>query len=574
MNGRFDEPLPRLTREALEELFLYVLRDREVYEEAAQTIQPEYFDAQDEAPLQLLWATIVEMSAEATETVQYRELRLELYSRIEEDAGTTLTKGDARYLVGEGDENTAGVLEYVFNHVNAADMHTDEGMNLLRRFLEERAVVDQLMQLAQSRNRGGMPVGYENVLGAIDTTRERISQIGTSSACEAIPLDWAPEPVRGIDSLIEALDAFMPHGQPYGGVMGMLAPMGVGKTTFAVAAAVSTAKHLRYRHEVHGEPLRAVVLVTYEEPIKRLRNRVIACAAQVSKTTLDRSGSLDDFAVAGRPGAYERRITIAPEFKDASGQPVGELERLAIARDQVNKNLFLLDMSGLGGGGQLVTKGSGYVPELVAELKALERSTGLSIGWVAVDYMGKMIDRHFRHSNADYGQLRHWIRGCPDEIRMKIAEYFDCTVWLLHQLAGEATKRHPTAKMHHADAAEGRMFAENLHYCFVIGNKDENTRVSLLHCTKDRDTGNENTRSLIEMDGEMQRVESRDEQYAVDVDNAQIRAIGDLNRMGGEAAIGHAAQAPGRQPGQRGPQIRNGASREVFGLAGDGDADS
>lgn len=574
--ARFEEPLQRLTTAEVEDLFLHLLRDREVFEEAKQYVLPEHFDPDTETPMLLLWTTLVEVW-DIHGAIRYRTLMAAVRTAIEEDGGDTLTRRNADYLVTESNErDQAGFLHYALTHVQESELDTQTGMALLRRFLEERAIVDRLQELAKLRDQGGIPVTYADILETIRDDRDRIAQVGQSTGSEVIPMDWAPTPVVGIKSMVESFDRFMPNGQPLGGVMGLLAPMGVGKTTSAVQLVVATARYLQYLHDECGEPLQLCVIVTYEEPIERLRNRIIACAAQVSKTTLDTAGSWDDFAPTGKPKAYEKRLQMDAAYMDESGRALGERERIEVARQWVNRNIRIIDHSGLGGDGKLVTRGDGYVPELVAALQRLRRETGMEIAQLVLDYMGKMIDRHFRRNNVDYNMLRHWIRGCPDEIRMKIAEPLKCAVWLLHQLSGENTKKGATARLHHSDAAEGRMFAENMHYCFVIGNKDERTRASLLHCSKDRDTGNENKRTIVELDGEMQTLISREGQLAVDNISERIQDVSDMRRMGGDAAVAHAASPRGRRKSRRPQPISMGGSGAAidFNTLGDGTADS
>lgn len=537
--------VPRLEQEAIEHMFEALLTEPEVFQEARQHLLPEHFDPDTETILSVLWVVMLEQMQKHGE-FRYKPLRLALLEAVAEDDGLEITREAAAFLLAESDASTTGLLDYIFNkRLDTEKVTADHGMDVLRRFLEERAVVDKLQEITSARYGSGVASNYTELLEAITVEQSRIRSMGQSSAQIPVPDSWAPTPLRGVKSLIAPFDNFMPHGQPYGGVCGLLAPMGVGKTTAATHLAVSTAKYFQFLHDEMGEPLRVSVIVTYEEPVDRLRNRVIACGAQVSKTTLDRASGWDDFATTGSKLEYEKGIEFLPEYAvpDGDGQILGERERIHVSATWLNRNLVLLDMSGMGRGGLRKSTGDGYIPELKAELARLQRTMKLPIGQVVVDYVGKMIDRHMRAEDIELGHLRHWIRACPDQLRMEIAEPFDCTVWALHQMSGEATKKNATAKLHHSDAAEGRMFAENMHYCFVIGNKDEGTRVSLLHCSKDRDTGNENKRVLIEVNGMMQRIEDREGQFAVDDYGDRIREKSDLNRMGGAPTVAMAAAA-------------------------------
>lgn len=534
MTLQYGETRPALSAEAIEELWFYLLRDAEVREAAVTSLQASYFNPDTEAHLILLW--LVTSEAHKQGTVRYRALRRALSMQIDDDRGLTVTPQAAQYLLCESEvRDDTGLLDFAFNHVAAETLPTSDGIALLRQFLEERSVISPLQQLAMSQQCGTVPTNYSQILSSLSEQRDRIQQLGASAAAEAIPENWFPTPIRGIPSMVAPFDHFLPMGQPFRGVLGLLAPINGGKTTTVSALAVNTAKQFQHAHDADGEPLRMVVLATYEEPLDRLRNRVIAAAAQVSKTTLDTARTWDDVAGPGERRQYEGRIDAQPEYRDGENL-LSERERIDLARHWVNRNVRLLDMSGIARDGGSRPLGSGYIPELITELRKLERQQNMTIGWLGIDYMGKMIDRHLRGAASDFDGLRHWIRGTPDEFRCKIAEPFDCTVWLMHQLSGESNRRGAAARVSHADAAEGKMFAENLHYCFALGTRDPGTGMSLLHCTKDRDGGKSGQQLIVEVDGELQCIRNRADEFAIDAITNRIEAARDIHRMGGEAA--------------------------------------
>jgi hypothetical protein len=112
--------------------------------------------------------------------------------------------------------------------------------------------------------------------------------------------------------------------------------------------------------------------------------------------------------------------------------------------------------------------------------------TGRGYRSVFMDYAGLSCDRYMAAQNMDESQLRHLLRRYGEECKKKIAERFNCTVWVAQQIRGEACNKNPTALLHHNDAAESKSFAENMALCACIGSVDRNSGCRVLNFSKVR----------------------------------------------------------------------------------------
>ena len=81
---------------------------------------------------------------------------------------------------------------------------------------------------------------------------------------------------------------------------------------------------------------------------------------------------------------------------------------------------------------------------------------------------------------VEYQQLCTYI----ERIRQQIAVPFGCTVWVLHQIAGQYCKLPPHHLLHHHQAMGCGSFADRADFAFVFSNKNTEDNTGLLTCTK------------------------------------------------------------------------------------------
>ena len=188
----------------------------------------------------------------------------------------------------------------------------------------------------------------------------------------------------------------------------------------------------------------------------------------------------------------------------------GERERLINARKRLdNKNLWLKDYSGTYPG-----VGNGGIDEIVVDLER-EQHLGRRPVLVIVDYAGiavtNYINAHPQVRMEEWQMLNNYI----NDIRRKVAIPYNCSVWVLHQLHGDETRKGPTARQHHSRMRGARNFADNAAFAFVMGNLDPQTSALQIECTKHRRAAASNEPAIFVLDGRVAHFKPANETYAV-----------------------------------------------------------
>jgi hypothetical protein len=83
-----------------------------------------------------------------------------------------------------------------------------------------------------------------------------------------------------------------------------------------------------------------------------------------------------------------------------------------------------------------------------------------------------------------------------------IAVPFNCSVWIMHQLSGEANKGTWAKRQTHADAKGTTSFAENLWFCFQLGLPHPKLKAMEFRCGVARRTAVGDP-VIVRLDGEL-----------------------------------------------------------------------
>src|SRR5262249_19254294 len=134
------------------------------------------------------------------------------------------------------------------------------------------------------------------------------------------------------------------------------------------------------------------------------------------------------------------------------------------------------------------------------------------------------------HGLDESKRLRHLISRFMNELSQRVAQSYNCSVWVLSQLSGEANKKAPTSVQHYADAAEGKNFAENLDYCFCLGNKDTESRCAQFMAGKTRRTEGMARPTVVQLT-RFSKLVSNERDFAVDQVQRRIVSRRDLERV-------------------------------------------
>ena len=111
----------------------------------------------------------------------------------------------------------------------------------------------------------------------------------------------------------------------------------------------------------------------------------------------------------------------------------------------------------------------------------------MKVGVVIVDYVKLMADRYAMLKGDKTDSLRTFIRRSPEMLSRQIGLKWNCVVFALHQLSGEANTKAPHAPLNHAMASECKDFGENCQRAFCLGRRDQETGCQRLDASKLRE---------------------------------------------------------------------------------------
>lgn len=375
-----------------------------------------------------------------------------------------------------------GGLLYCAYTLPVDNVDLEQCQRYLREFLYERGVANPLRAVMATATQHAYPANLSQFLDSVQAARLQVENVGRSPIVETMP-----DP----DTMTEPAMVFRPTGcsfvdQPFGGqrvgdANGILGVIGSGKSTMAAHMGVCMARSEVAAAAAEGRQIRPTVILTYEESAKKMLPRVWSAAAQIDRKKLEKMvNARRELTSAAQNNLADYEQSLAGQGSEREG----EYERWVKARSWLNESLFVMDMSGSeispGAGG-------GYVPEMVTALEQLNvHRGGVGFQAVLIDHAGPVCERYMHAKNMEQSQLRTLLKQVGEDTRRCIAERFQCTVWLMHQIAAANGTKQSTAKLHHTMAAESRAFAEYLALCGCIGVPDPQSGCRLLHWSKTR----------------------------------------------------------------------------------------
>lgn len=516
----------------LDDLLCHLLRVPAVFAAAQPLLQPTHFDLTSEPHLAAMWILRCDLAPTYKKSVPYLAFYRELQRRVENDPDA-LTNRTKQLLLSTPEDGQEGLVYWCY-HRPARDLSHEYGLQLLHRFMHDRAVVRRVVNAVASPG----TTDFSTLLKEATQQSQRISAVGKHPRGAAIRTSWGAPMVDKFTTGFSVYDAWMSGGQAAAEVYGLLAPYGAGKTTQICYLAVGVAQHFLAEQLLSGgqKGLKHAYLFMYEEPQDRVQVRLEACVSAIQKNRLETIANPEtEMSRRGNLLPYEQAY-FAKQYGphvDYSQFP-GEYERYQAAANAL-PNLHIFTMNGENGGGD------GYVQE-IANYLAMEVEEGRTPGWIGIDYVGELARRHIVATDRDPDRhLRHFVKGFAVEARNLIAVPFQLPIWALHQFTGAATGRSPGAKMHHSDAAEAKGFAENLDFCFTLSNLTKDY-VGVLRCTKARRDGSLDQSRLIRIDGALQRVLDVDDEYCRGVDNSIMKRSDAAGLFGDGAGHGRRRQ--------------------------------
>lgn len=436
----------------------------------------------------------------------------------------TLLEEDAEIISDEGREQLESFLAYAFDEDTFTGCPADSTKSekfaikifkkLLARSLHHLVTVE-----AQNASVDELPMFAQRIAQAI----EEIKYVNTASgATVSFDDGWDKENPRLICTTgLGFLDKYLGGGTVQGEAYGLMAPYGTCKTTLGVMLWATTARQcyadwLENEAPEEERKIGLSVLITYEAAkTPEILHRTIMYAGEVSRLSLDRMGTDGLNALSSdseNPLPYEK-YKFSEQIKHGTFVP--ERQRVNNIVPLLNKHTVCFDFSGADK--NFPSAGNGGVDEIIRRLKMELKARGDKTHYirnVIIDYLGIMVDRDNspQKDKAKSKEDHKVYQLAVQEIVNKICKPFNCHGWILHQLSGSANSMlSPTKTLHHTDAKGSKSFAENLDFCFVIGNLN-NDAMGQIACTKYR-RFRKLPPSVIQVEGEFNTVRSMDNYY-------------------------------------------------------------
>jgi RecA/RadA recombinase len=400
--------------------------------------------------------------------------------------------------------------------------YTKWGQKALRRFLEERLA----RRIASTVVRDDRVVlDLPGMVDVFQDEADKIAQIGAGTAGATFTEGWDKQGgIKMRPTSVSFLDDFLGGGHAPGECYGLLGPFGSCKTTTGLMLAVNACEAAAEEEaDQDWDGKRSLAFfVSYEARLdNEIRLRTLSYAAEIRRNSLETMGSdgLAGLSDADNLKKYEQK-----KYKTdiLDGEYVkGEQERAASAIERLNRHLRVLDMTGYDENAR--GAGGGYIKEIARRISAeLRKEKNAKVAIVVVDYVGAMVKRHLAAAEKDDNALRHLITGAGLSARNLLADQFNCPVWLLHQLSGQANEKSPGAKLDHTNSAESKSFAENLDFAFVVGKLTDDNLCQIV-CSKHRRTGGHDAK-VLKVVGEFNVVEDRSTEFFVNHTAGQIQS--------------------------------------------------
>lgn len=274
-------------------------------------------------------------------------------------------------------------------------------------------------------------------------------------------------------------------GPVRGGCMGIIGPMGGGKTTFGIQLAVQQAIAGKYS---------ALALV--EEWSRSVQRKLIACATKIPTTTIERCGDDLDKVIATE--------NLDPEL-------------IHPKREQVDNFLHVLDLTDTGD--------CDTVRNELAVWKQLSKLPD----YFYLDWAGELADRIVqtdrRFSDDKRAAISYIMKQASDW-----ASDFNIFTAVSQQMDAATAQKGPFVKASQYSAMDCHAFAAHLKYCVILNPTDENTGLQVVRFGKVRDDAKVEPFTL-RLRGEIAQFEDASSDYKVNAGGRIVRRSVDGNEL-------------------------------------------
>ena len=447
----------RLGYKEFEELMVYVVRNRTLFQLAKLSLSPAHFTGDFEAGHRLMWRSVVEY---------YNK-----HGNLPSQSALVAIVSDASEVEYEITEDVRDdIISFIEDFAYSVDgdvLDEKYGRSLLQRFLRDREFVDPLKAYVGGLN-GHSPADLPAFLkeltdraGRVEIVRHDPIVLADSTSLDD---DFKETRTTGWSFLDDIMDGGRSEGEVY-----LLAGcMGSGKSTLATQMCVGACRYDWFQLRDYGETPGHCVYFTWETPPGEIMRKFYACAARVPTDRL-RKFPRSEWNI--RLSTSTKADTMLPYERElfGAGKVLGERERLEDEARPLARTMMIADMRGRPG----TDAGSRYLDEVVMSLDSRLRSKEVDhFSVVVIDYASLVCERYVQHLGQHPSETYHYLKRIGDDVVCKIAEPYKCSVLLVQQLSGQSNKKTSGARQNTADTEGCSTMARNADYAFAIGNKN------------------------------------------------------------------------------------------------------
>jgi hypothetical protein len=520
----------RVGTKAKELMLTVFLRNEVAFQDAVEYLKVEHLSAFDPG-LAALWKVLIDYHDSYGKLPERRFLVAGLEAYIAEYGDEVLSQDEY--------DNVKIFIEEAYKPFDR-DITTDVkyqewAVLTLAQFLQELKH-DQAMELLLGASSTTLPVNLSELYATIGGEVAQLMDIAKKrETLELYPADWERSSVVVTRSTgMPVFDRFLGGGDVDGEVYGLIGPFGSAKTTLAVQLAVNKTWQF-YEESQDPEykgPRKLVFLYNYETPPAEIRQRVLACAACIHTSSLGGTDFVARLSMPDRLKPYELEMS-ADDCKFSGSRIRCERERKADVEKWLNNRLVSRDFSGMSDS----HAGSGGVMEIARDIDQVCRRMSADLGvpvvcgLVLIDYAGEMVRREMNATGTDEKMTTGWLQRTPGLVRRRIAAFFKCPCWLLHQLAGRVNNYSSSHTANSAEASGCASWHENLNFSFVL-SKPNDDGLMLIKCDKHRRAAPYKD-AITRVEGQFARVVDVSEFYTISPASKQIVACGEARAMAG-----------------------------------------
>lgn len=491
-----------------------LIRSKSAFEEFHERISYDTFVSSGDEHLAVIWQCTADFFKKWGTLPKRHELFADVEAVLENDP-----------ILSENLGLISDVLTEAFASESVSDDEVVRAVDKLKKFLAEN-VQSEIKQLVTNDFVVDLPEILQHKIDELAS----IEAITKTKVNEPFPEDWMVHaPFETTPTNVAIFDDYLDGGDAPGEVISFVGPYGSCKTTIAMMLAVEAAVQEQKRWLSRTDPnekLKMVYMFSWEDDLTSLRHRAMAYAARVSLNSLRAHDCPASLSTAANLKPYERKMF--NKNSDIAGEEIqGEIERMAKWTKVLNRNLRFIDFTG--SDIDYRETSANMTSGVAAVIRQLQKQAGdPGVSKVVLDYAGAAAKRHCEYHGIDRQQnLRHLIGEFPMALKNKIATYFKCPVWIMHQVGTEAQGRSSGVAPKPTDMAEAKNFLENCNFGFGVSLPSRDM-LCVLSCLKQRRAVRKPDR-IVFIDGEFGSVVDTGGQYQVE--NGRIVSAADLQRV-------------------------------------------